>query len=417
MSHSPKKKVIIVGGGAAGFFTAINIAEKQPHLEVTILEKTSKLLSKVKVSGGGRCNVTNARQQPSELTPFYPRGGKKLYPVFKEFSTSDMVSWLSDRGVQTHTEADLRMFPITNSSQTIIDCFTSEAARLGVKVIQNCGVKHLEASENQWKLDTTQGIMLTDKLVMATGSTPSVWGLLGQLGLELVPPVPSLFTFNIKDPRISGLMGITFPEVNIRITGTKLEETGPLLITHWGLSGPAVLKLSAWGARELSEKGYHFQILVNYLGKRSNTDLRQWFDEQKQNHPKRRILNYPPGELTKRFWEQLCAYCDIPEQSAYGEISKKQVNKLTEELTQGLYEVKGKSTFKEEFVTSGGVNLSEVNLQTFEARRFPNLYLAGEVLDIDALTGGFNFQACWSAGWVISEHFQKSVNPSQSGNS
>ena len=199
-------------------------------------------------------------------------------------------------------------------------------------------------------------------------------------------------------------MGTSFSEVNIRITGTKLEEAGPMLITHWGLSGPAVLKLSAWGARELAEKNYHFHILVNYLGKESNAEVRQWFDQQKQDHPKRKVLNYPPGELTRRFWEQLCKYCEIAEEDNFGEITKKQVNKLTEELTQGLYEVKGKSTFKEEFVTSGGVALSEVDLKTFEARNFPNLYLAGEVLDIDALTGGFNFQACWSAGWVISEH-------------
>jgi len=404
LSHSHKKKVIIVGGGAAGFFTAINIAEKHPHYEVLVFEKTNKLLSKVKVSGGGRCNVTNARQQPSELTPFYPRGGKKLYTVFKEFSTADMVRWLGDRGVKTHTEADLRMFPTSNSSQTIIDCFTGEAARLGVKVIQNCGVKHIEATEHQWSLVTSQGPMIADKLIIATGSAPSVWGLLSQLGLDLVPPVPSLFTFNIKDLRISGLMGTSFSEVNIRITGTKLEEAGPMLITHWGLSGPAVLKLSAWGARELAEKNYHFHILVNYLGKESNAEVRQWFDQQKQDHPKRKVLNYPPGELTRRFWEQLCKYCEIAEEDNFGEITKKQVNKLTEELTQGLYEVKGKSTFKEEFVTSGGVALSEVDLKTFEARNFPNLYLAGEVLDIDALTGGFNFQACWSAGWVISEH-------------
>ncbi|MFY0600855.1 MAG: NAD(P)/FAD-dependent oxidoreductase [Cyclobacteriaceae bacterium] len=398
-----KKSIIIVGGGAAGYFSAINIAEKHPDYEVTILEKTNKYLSKVKISGGGRCNVTNERSKPSELTDFYPRGNKKLYPLFKKFSTDSMVNWLAHRGVETHAEADHRMFPKSNSSQTIIDCFVNEAYRLGINVQFNCTVKTIDKRTDYWVLITNQGEIEANKIVFATGSSASSLSILSNLGLKKTALAPSLFTFNIDDKRLKDLPGVSFPEAEVRVVKTKLRDSGPMLITHWGLSGPAILKLSAWGATELQACNYDFQILVNYVPDFSYEEVKSAMTEIKQNQPKRKTQNYPAFNLPRRFWERICTVCDIEENEQNADISKKQINKLTEELTQGLYQVNGKSTFKEEFVTCGGVELSEINIDTFECKRFPGLYLAGEVLNIDALTGGFNFQACWSGGWVISE--------------
>lgn len=396
-------KIIIIGGGAAGFFTAINIAEKHPDYQVTILEKTGKLLQKVKVSGGGRCNVTNARNQPSELVKFYPRGNKKLHPLFKQFTTEDMVAWLNDRGVNTKTEADMRMFPVTDSSQTIIDCFMNQAKKSGVEIKLNQAVKELKQSGDKWIIQTADEFLEGDKVVIATGSSPATWNMLQKVGLEITEIVPSLFTFNIKDDRIKDLQGISFEHATVKVAGTKLIEQGPLLITHWGLSGPAILKLSAWGAYELNGLDYKFDILVNYLGELKPDEAREQLMKYRDANPKRKVTNYPLFDLPKRFWERMLSYCEIRDETPYAELSKKQLNKLVEELCQGRYAVDGKSTFKEEFVTAGGVKLSEVDLNRFEARQFPGLFLAGEVLNIDALTGGFNFQACWSAGWVISE--------------
>lgn len=397
-------KVIVIGGGAAGFFSAINIAEKHPDWQVTILEKTSKLLQKVKVSGGGRCNVTNARTQPSELVHFYPRGNKKLHQVFKKFSTEDMVSWLGQRGVKTKSEEDLRMFPITDSSQTIIDCFLEEVKKQNVIVQLNQGLKKLEQTEVGWIAHTENEAYKADKVILATGSSPASWKVLEEVGLTITEIVPSLFTFNIKDDRIKDLQGISFEQANVKVAGTKLLENGPLLITHWGLSGPAILKLSSWGAYELNQRNYQFQVLINYTGNLKPDEIRNQIVHYKEVNPKRKVINYPLFNLPKRFWERIITYCSITDQTPYAEIPKKAINKLVEELGQGIYQVNGKSTFKEEFVTAGGVSLSEINLETFEAKRFPGLYLAGEILDIDALTGGFNFQACWSAGWVISRN-------------
>lgn len=396
-------KIIVIGGGAAGFFTAINIAEKHPNYQVSILEKSGKILQKVKVSGGGRCNVTNERSLPSELVKFYPRGSKKLHSLFKTFSTEDMVRWLEEHGVQTKAETDKRMFPVTDNSQTIIDCFIKAAEKHKVSVHLNEGITSLEQSGQQWKITTSKQEIFANKVVVATGSSPATWKVLEEAGLEMTDIVPSLFTFNIKDERIQGLQGVSFEKASVKVVGTKLTEEGPLLITHWGLSGPAILKLSAWGAYELAKKNYHFEILVNFIGDMKPDEIRSHIFSYIQSNPKRKVVNYPLFDLPKRFWEQLTQYCEISEQTPFGELSKKMINKLVEELGQGRYEVNGKSTFKEEFVTAGGIKLSEVDLNTFECKRFPNLYLAGEVLDIDALTGGFNFQACWSAGWVISE--------------
>jgi len=397
-------KIVIIGGGAAGFFTAINIARKKPGNEVIILEKSSHLMSKVKVSGGGRCNVTNARFKPSELVNFYPRGNKKLLPVFKQFTSTDMVSWLRERGIDTKTEPDLRMFPISDSSQTIIDCFLNEARQAGVTVLLRHGMEDLIQSGKHWVIKTKQDNINADVVILATGSSSAVWNILQKLEIAIVPPVPSLFTFNILNRSITSLPGISFDKVTVKIAGSKLKETGPLLITHWGLSGPAILKLSAWGAREIAGTGYKFDILINFVPDRSQEEIKSAILDYRNAHSKRKVINYPLFNLPKRFWQTIARDCGIDYDVTFADLSKKVTNKLIEELSQGLYEVHGKSNFKEEFVTSGGVDLREADLTTFRSNKYENLYFAGEVLDIDALTGGFNFQACWSAGWVISEN-------------
>ena len=396
-------KVTVIGGGAAGFFAAINIAAKHPGYDVIILEKTSKFLQKVKISGGGRCNVTNESGTAAELVLFYPRGQKKLYTVFKRFSTTDMVEWLQHRGVETKAESDKRMFPITDSSQTIIDCFLREINKYHIKIHHNQSLEELTSEGESWILKTKDSEFQSDKVVVATGASPSSWQVLRKLGMKITKIAPSLFTFNISDNRIKDLQGISFDHAQVRVAGTKLQESGPLLITHWGVSGPAILKLSAWGAYLLEDKKYSFQILINFIGNLKADEIRQKLLSYVDAHPKRKLVNYPLFDLPKRFWERILAVCGIENSTPLGELSKKQVNKLTEELGQGSYQDHGKSTIKEEFVTAGGVDLSEIDLNTFECRRFPGLYLAGEVLDIDALTGGFNFQACWSASWIISE--------------
>jgi len=399
-----KKQVVICGGGASGFFAAINIARKHPEYKVTILEKSSQVLSKVRISGGGRCNVTNARTKPGELVKFYPRGEKKLYSLFKEFSTNDMVNWLADEGIQTHTEADLRMFPTTNSSQTIINCFLQNVEQYGVELRRNCGFLDIKPTETGWEVTTASNdVIAADIVVMATGSSPAVWKKLEAIGLKMESAVPSLFTFNIKDPRLEALSGMSFSEAKVRITGSKLEDQGPLLITHWGLSGPAILKLSAWGARWLATQNYHFRVQINFLPEYNFDQFRSELLNYKASHPTRKVKNYHREEIPNRYWERLLQVLEISPDLPFGELPNKMINKLSVELTQAEFEVRGKSTFKEEFVTCGGVALSEVDLKTMESKRFPGLYFSGEVLNIDALTGGFNFQSCWATAWQISE--------------
>ncbi len=411
-----KSDVLIIGGGAAGFFTAINLAEKVSGLQITILEKSQQTLGKVKVSGGGRCNVTNGRQQPSELVKFYPRGQKKLLPLFEQFSTASMVDWLEAHGVSTYTEADLRTFPTTNKSQTIIDCFWALVKKHQIRVETGVAMTGLRPQGADWVVATNQGEFHGNRLILATGSSTNVWQQLANLGLDIHPPVPSLFTFNITDSRLEGLSGISFPEARVRVAKQKLEAAGPLLITHWGLSGPAILKLSSWGARELHDVHYQFEMLINYLGNQRDEETRRSLQAYKTDHPKRKISTHPLFELPTRFWQQITSYCGIDEAQQFAELTKKQMNKLIEELIQGRYSVNGKSTFKEEFVTSGGVALHELDLSTFECKRFPNLFLAGEVVDIDALTGGFNFQACWSAGWILAEYLSGITEPQMTTN-
>lgn len=394
------KKIIVVGGGAAGFFTAISIAENTADYKIEILEKSSKLLSKVRISGGGRCNVTNERHLPSELVKFYPRGQKKLYKGFGEFGTRDMREWLHSRGVVTKSEADKRVFPITDSSETIIETFLSLCQKYGISIRKRYAVQKIEKTGDLWMINDERK---ADYIVWATGSSESSWKLLDSLGLDRAPALPSLFTFNIKDARINSLQGLSFEEVSIKVTGTKLEENGPLLITHWGLSGPAVLKLSSWGAKELHKVDYRFEILINFFPGLSQEEVRKKLLEILQSNPKKKLKNYRWQQIPNRYWEKLLAEIGLMEKLA-GEIGKKQVNKLVEELTQARFQVDGKSTFKEEFVTCGGIELNEINLNTMESKKYPGLFLAGEATNIDALTGGFNFQACWTAGWLISQY-------------
>lgn len=398
------RSVIVIGGGAAGFFTAINIKRKCPDLQVTILEKTGKILQKVKVSGGGRCNVTNGREQPGELVPFYPRGGKKLYPVFKTFGTMQMRQWLAECGVKTKVEDDLRVFPESNDSQSIIDCFTKECVSLGIAIDYQVEVLQI-ISGKQWQLETSKGIRNCDYLIVSAGASGKCWKMLSEFGLKMNEQVPSLFTFHIKDERIESLQGLSFQDVQLKVAGTKLLESGPLLITHWGLSGPAILKLSAWGAIELSHKSYRFDLIINFLGI-SYDECKVLLEGKKSTVPKKQIKNEPLEGIPKRYWERIVSYCQIGDR-VFEDLGKTHINKLCEELTQARFQVNGKSAFKEEFVTAGGVDLSEINTATMEAKNFSNLFLAGEVIDVDALTGGFNFQACWSAGWLISEHIFK----------
>ncbi|MEQ3690913.1 MAG: NAD(P)/FAD-dependent oxidoreductase [Flavobacterium sp.] len=394
--------IIIVGGGAAGFFTAINIAEKNKHLKVAILERGKEVLSKVRISGGGRCNVTHACFVPNDLVKFYPRGEKELRGPFHQFCSGDTIEWFENHGVPLKIEEDGRMFPESNSSQTIIDCFTDNVHKLGIQVLTNQSVQSLFQTEEFWKVETNKETFACKKLIISAGSNPKVWEMLSELGHTIIPPVPSLFTFNIKDPRIKDLMGLS-SFASVKVKGSKLSASGPLLITHWGMSGPGILRLSAWGARELADKNYQFALLVNWL---NDIDLEEAVDvlkNLKEEHTKKTIIKKSPFEFPNRLWESLVLASGISEETKWADLSKKQLTQLAEQLTNGVFQVNGKSTFKEEFVTAGGVDLKEINFKTMESKLLPNLYLAGEVLNIDAITGGFNFQNAWTGGFIISE--------------
>jgi len=394
--------IIIVGGGAAGFFTAINIAEKNNHLKVAILERGKEVLSKVRISGGGRCNVTHACFVPNDLVKFYPRGEKELRGPFHQFCSGDTIEWFENHGVALKIEEDGRMFPESNSSQTIIDCFTDNVHKLGIQVLTSQSVQSLFKTKEFWKVETNKETFACKKIIISAGSNPKVWEMLSELGHSIIPPVPSLFTFNIKDPRIKDLMGLS-AFASVKVKGSKLSASGPLLITHWGMSGPGILRLSAWGARELADKNYQFALLVNWL---NDVDLEEAVDvlkNLKEEHTKKTIIKKSPFEFPNRLWESLVLASGISEETKWADLSKKQINQLAEQLTNGVFQVNGKSTFKEEFVTAGGVDLKEINFKTMESKLLPNLYLAGEVLNIDAITGGFNFQNAWTGGFIISE--------------
>ncbi|MFV8343425.1 NAD(P)/FAD-dependent oxidoreductase [Flavobacterium sp. XS2P39] len=395
--------IIIVGGGAAGFFTAINIVEKNPNLKVAILERGAEVLNKVRISGGGRCNVTHACFEPNELVKFYPRGEKELRGPFHQFCSGDTIEWFEKHGVALKIEADGRMFPVSNSSQTIIDCFLKATQKLGIAVLTGQSVQSIFKKDTLWKIETQSENYLAEKLILATGSNPKVWEMLQTFGHAVVSPVPSLFTFNIKDARIKELPGVS-AQATVKVKDTKLTATGPLLITHWGMSGPAILKLSAWGARILHDKNYQFTIFVNWLNDADKEDVTKKLKELKQEHAKKSVSKKSPFELTNRLWESLVLASGIESETKWADLSKIQLQNLANQLTNGTFQVNGKSTFKEEFVTAGGIDLKEINFKTMESKLHESLYFAGEIVNIDAITGGFNFQNAWTSGFILANN-------------
>ena len=394
------KKVIIIGGGASGFFTAANIDTKL--YDVTILEQNYDVLQKVKISGGGRCNVSHACFDPRELVQFYPRGNKELLSVFTKFQPGDTMNWYEEHGVALKIEDDNRIFPESNSSQSIIDCLVNECRKKNVKILTKQTVTEILPQENGYKIHTTDQNYFADYVVFSTGSSPKAFKMLEKLGHQIVAPVPSLFTFNIKNEILKDLMGTSFQYVNIEIPKLNLEESGSLLITHWGLSGPAILKLSAWGARELAALKYQFEIIVNFIGTASE-DALEIFKNFKENEPKKSIGQAKIFDITNRFWQRILFVSGIDTTKQLANINNKEMQKIIENLCCCRMNVTGKSTFKEEFVTAGGVDLKEMDFKTMKSKKLPNFYISGEVLNIDAVTGGFNFQACWSEGWLIAQ--------------
>ena len=404
-------KVIVIGGGAAGFFGAIACAEANSQLKVTLLEAGKKPLAKVRISGGGRCNVTHHCFEPARMSENYPRGGKALRGAFSRFQPKDTVAWFQSQGVKLKTEADGRMFPVTDSSQTIVDCLTAAADRAGVRLFINTrvkAVKQFSNSENHgyFQIELKNGQYLEcDRLLIATGSNPLGYRWAKNLGHKIESPVPSLFTFNIKDIRLQGLAGVSVENTQVRLRKgkNKLEQSGALLITHWGVSGPAILKLSAWSARFLYDLQYDSSLQINWLPEHNQESLKAVLNSFRDSNPKKKIVNYCPVKLPKRLWQSLVAYTAIKPGKIWSEISKKEINKLTVEIVQGQYQIQGKGVFKEEFVTCGGVSLKEINFKTMESKKCPGLHFAGEVLDIDGITGGFNFQSAWTTSWLAGQ--------------
>jgi predicted Rossmann fold flavoprotein len=401
-----KNRLIVVGGGAAGFFCAINAARLSPTLEVVIVEKTSKLLSKVRVSGGGRCNVTHACFSIAEMIKKYPRGASFLKKAFHHFFTTDTIAWFKDRGVELKTESDGRMFPSSNSSQTIVDCLMQEANRYGVEILMNKEVKAVNKVNDSFELlfsnDTT---LAANFLCIASGGYPksTQFEWLHQIGHTIEAPVPSLFTFNMPGNPINALMGISVERVQVKIMGSKLAEEGPLLITHWGMSGPAILKLSAWGARELAAKNWQFGMVVNWLPAYNEQTLKDKFQLIRFDIAAQKISNRNPFLLPQRLWEYLLQQSGVNENSRWADLPAKEQNKLIKNICAQEFSVNGKTTFKEEFVTSGGIALEEVEHASMQSKIAPGLFFAGEVLNVDGVTGGFNFQNAWTTGWIAAK--------------
>lgn len=403
---NPKKTLAVIGGGAAGFFCAVNAARINPSLEVNIIEKTGKLLSKVKVSGGGRCNVTHACYSIAEMVKKYPRGGSFLKKCFHQFFTTDTIAWFNERGISLNTEDDGRMFPSTNSSQTIIDCLLNEAEKYGVDILFNKEVVAIEKQNNKWQLQFTDHTKLdADFVCIASGGYPKAnqFEWLKNLGHSIESPVPSLFTFNVPGNTINALMGVSVENALVKIAGTKLNEAGPLLITHWGFSGPAVLKLSAWGARELANCNWQFNILINWLPAFNEQTLKEKILELRYELAAQKIINRNPFALPQRLWQYLLEQSGINLETLWSYLPGKEQNKLIKNLCAQEFLVKGKTTFKEEFVTAGGINLTEVDYNTMQSKIAANLFFCGEVLDVDGITGGFNFQNAWTTGFIAAK--------------
>lgn len=406
-----KKKIIVVGGGAAGFFGAITAKEHFPEAEVIILEKNRTVLNKVRISGGGRCNVTHACFDNKQLLKNYPRGSKFLSKVFTHFDAQSTVDWFHENKVNLKIEPDGRMFPMTNKSETIVECLEGKATKLGVQVMKSSGVKSIvQNSDNRFTINLLHDETYeADAVLITVGGFPNLssYDWLAALGHTIVSPVPSLFTFNVPDSAFSALSGIAVETSEARVAGTKISQNGPSLVTHWGFSGPANLKLSAWAARELAKKNYSFQLLINWLASENENSIRQIFEIEKKQNPKRTIHNYPIKNLPTRLWKLLCELSEINETLRWIDVSNRQVNKLIENLLNSAHKVEGKSTFKDEFVTCGGIELSEVNPETMESKIVKGLFFAGEVLDIDAVTGGYNFQAAWSTAFLAGKNILK----------
>lgn len=402
-----KKNVIVIGGGAAGFFAAINCAQS-PDITVTILEKSSKLLSKVRVSGGGRCNVTHACFDNAILIKNYPRGEKELRGVFSRFTTSDTIEWFKQREVELKTENDGRIFPITDSSDTIINCLLKEAEKKNVKIKLNVSIEEIiKNDKGSFTLKAAGGgTFVCDKLIIATGGNAKseAYNWLIKLGHSISKPTPSLFTFNIPGSNITQLMGVAVPLTKVRVTGTKLETEGPLMITHWGMSGPVILKASAWGARILSDLNYRFTALISWLPMYTEEKIKIEFNNQREENSSKIILSNCPFELPKRLWEYLVQKANISETLRWADLPKKNANLLSHFLINDEYKVDGKTTFKEEFVTCGGISLKEIDLATMQSKIVPNLYFSGEIIDVDGITGGFNFQNAWSTAWIAANN-------------
>lgn len=404
MHASADYDLIVIGGGAAGFFGAINATQLNPTLRILILEKSTKLLSKVKVSGGGRCNVTHHCFEPAPLAKHYPRGQKELKKLFYQFNAADTVAWFESRGVKLKTEADGRMFPQSNNSQTIIDCFLHEAEKHHIQIKTGCEVLKLTREQELFRIHCKGETFKTAKVLVATGgySKPENYAWLSALNHTIVKPIPSLFTFNDPARTFTPLMGVAVNDAEVKIAGTRFLQQGPVLITHWGLSGPAVIKLSAWAAVELHQLNYTFMTLVNWTGQ-SETVVREALMLLKSRHSKKNITGNPLFNLPKRLWEFLTQRAEIAPEKIWADASHKEINKLIELLYACAFPIKGKTTFKEEFVTCGGVDWKEIDLTTMESKQVPGLYFAGEVLNTDGETGGFNFQAAWTTAWVAAQ--------------
>jgi predicted Rossmann fold flavoprotein len=395
-------KITIIGGGAAGFFAAIAAKSHFPDVHVSILEKTSKFLGKVKISGGGRCNVTNATFNNRLLSENYPRGEKFLRKAFEQFNAQDTVNWFESRGVALKTYPDNCIFPLSNESQSIIDCFLNEARKLGIELQTNQSVEQIRKTDYGFEIETNQGIHSADRVIITVGGqAKSTWfTAIESFGHNIIPPVPSLFTFNMPNEPIKALMGVVIEHARVRMEGQKLLGIGPLLITHWGMSGPAILQLSAWGARILAEKNYNCSILVNWLDEMKEEGLRQEIQSIQKIHGAKMLQNHNPFPIPNRLWIYLLEKNEIKPEMRWQDLVGKHANKLINTLINDRYDVQGKTTFKEEFVTAGGIDLEEIDVNTMQSKLIPGLYFAGEVTNIDGITGGFNFQGAWTTGYI-----------------
>ena len=402
-----KIQIAVIGGGAAGFFAGINCAEKlSSRGQITLFEATPHLLSKVKISGGGRCNVTHACFEPDQLIKNYPRGGRELLGAFHRFQPRDTLAWFNAHGVETKTEEDGRMFPTSDNSESIVNALTEAAQKNNVDIKTQKGVKNVQFKDKKFFVTLSSGeIELYDKVIVATGGNKSSGGLAiaESFGHSIIPPVPSLFTFHIEDTRLTDLTGLSIEKVKVQAIGTKLITEGPLLLTHWGMSGPAILKLSAWGARHFAECNYQFSIQINWIPESSLTALHKIFNDIRVAEARKQIATFSPLPIPQRLWERLIRAAEINPTTPWAHINNQQLDKFSKQLTQAEFKVTGKSMFKDEFVTCGGVKLSEVNFKTMESRKQPGLFFAGEVLDIDGVTGGFNFQNAWTTGWLAGQ--------------